>query len=95
MSQSHSNPLAIVLFCIYLLLYGGFIAINLFAPEVMAIKPIAGVNLAIWYGFGLIFAAIFLAAIYGLSGSKKDEIANLIAENDQPGEAAGSKEVSS
>jgi hypothetical protein len=27
--------------------------------------PFAGVNLAIWYGFGLIVAAIFLALVYG------------------------------
>jgi len=70
MSGSQVNPLAMVLFCIYLLLYGGFIAINLFSPDVMERTPFAGVNLAIWYGFGLIVSAILLAFIYGIFGSR-------------------------
>ena len=32
----------------------------------MEIKPVAGVNLAILYGFGLILAAFVLAVIYGV-----------------------------
>ena len=31
----------------------------------MEATPLAGVNLAIWYGFGLIVAALVLALIYG------------------------------
>ncbi len=54
-----------VLFVIYLLLYGGFVFLNAFAADVMEMTPIAGVNLAILYGFGLIVAAIVLALVYG------------------------------
>jgi uncharacterized membrane protein (DUF485 family) len=36
-----------------------------FSPQSMAEKPLAGVNLAIWYGFGLIALAILLAFVYG------------------------------
>ncbi|MBL4884959.1 MAG: DUF485 domain-containing protein [Planctomycetaceae bacterium] len=67
MSAPLHNRLAMVLFSIYLLLYGGFIVINLFMPDLMEKTPYAGVNLAIWYGFGLIFTAIILAFIYGFS----------------------------
>lgn len=54
-----------VLFTFYLLLYGGFVALAAFSPIAMEATPLAGVNVAIWYGFGLIAAAIFLALIYG------------------------------
>jgi uncharacterized membrane protein (DUF485 family) len=54
----------LILFAVYLALYGAFVGINAFAPQVME-RKIAGVNLAIWYGFGLIAAAFMLALVYG------------------------------
>lgn len=54
-----------ILFAIYLVLYGGFVLLNAFSPETMELTPIAGVNLAILYGFGLIIAALVLSLIYG------------------------------
>lgn len=53
------------LFAVYLLLYGGFVGINAFAPQWMEIRPVAGINLAILYGMGLILAAFVLALLYG------------------------------
>lgn len=50
---------------LYILLYGGFVLIGAFRPQWMERTPWLGVNLAIWYGFGLIGAAILLAVIYG------------------------------
>lgn len=85
MPESQKNPLAMALFSAYLLLYGGFIAINLFSPQLMERTPFAGVNLAIWYGFGLILSAILLAFIYGIIGSKKEE---------RSGDASDDQEVS-
>ena len=64
--QSRNARIGMVLFGIYLLLYGGFVFINAFAPHVMETMPIPGVNLAILYGFGLIVAALVLAVIYGM-----------------------------
>lgn len=52
------------LFALYCVLYGGFMALNAFAHEKMAVPVVAGVNLAIVYGFGLIVAALVLAIIY-------------------------------
>jgi len=54
-----------ILFLVYLLLYGGFVLLNAFAPETMELTPFAGVNLAILYGFALIVAALVMALIYG------------------------------
>jgi uncharacterized membrane protein (DUF485 family) len=57
--------IAFVFFAIYLLLYGGFVALAAFSPDTMEATPLAGVNVAIWYGFGLIAAAMVLALAYG------------------------------
>ena len=54
------------LFAIYVLLYGGFVLLNAFVPDIMQSTPALGVNLAIWYGFGLIVTAIALALLYGV-----------------------------
>ena len=53
------------LFLVYLALYAGFVGIAAFSPATMERTPWAGVNLAIWYGFGLIIAALALALVYG------------------------------
>jgi uncharacterized membrane protein (DUF485 family) len=56
--------LGLALFCIYSLLYGGFMLLNVFDPAFMETTPLAGINLAILYGFGLIAAALVLALVY-------------------------------
>lgn len=63
--QQRNARLGIGLFLLYLALYAGFVLLAAFAPHVMERSPAAGVNLAVWYGFGLIVAAIALALIYG------------------------------
>jgi uncharacterized membrane protein (DUF485 family) len=60
-----NRRLGLALFAVYLLLYGGFVLLAAFAPDSMETTPVAGVNLAIWYGFGLIAAAFVLALVYG------------------------------
>jgi len=55
----------LILFGVYLALYGGFVFINAFAPAKMETELFAGMNLAIVYGFVLIFAAFVLALVYG------------------------------
>ena len=54
----------LILFAIYFVLYGGFMVLNVFFPKLMETTPVAGVNLAILYGFGLIAAALILALVY-------------------------------
>lgn len=63
--QTRSARIGLVLFGVYLLLYGGFVLLNTFSPSIMERTPIAGVNLAILYGFALIIAALLLAFLYG------------------------------
>lgn len=57
--------IGLVLFAVYSAIYGGFVLLNAFSPETMEMTPIAGVNLAILYGFGLIIVAFVLAMFYG------------------------------
>lgn len=54
------------LFAVYLLFYGGFVFLNAFDPVSMEKTPLAGLNLAVLYGFGLILGAVVLAAFYGV-----------------------------
>ena len=61
---AHNSRTALILFSIYLLLYGGFVYINAFEPKLMAKVLLFGVNVAILYGMGLILAALLLAGIY-------------------------------
>ncbi len=71
--DTRNARIGIVLFAVYLLLYGGFVFLNAFAADLMETTPIAGVNLAILYGFGLIIAALVLALLYGVLCKPTDE----------------------
>ena len=63
--ESKNARLGLLLFTIYTLFYAGFVLLNAIAADTMEWLPFAGINLAIWYGFGLIFGAFALAGIYG------------------------------
>jgi uncharacterized membrane protein (DUF485 family) len=52
------------LFAVYVALYVGFMALNAFNPEQIQQPALAGVNLAVVYGVGLIVAALVLALVY-------------------------------
>ncbi len=66
MNTTHrSNRLGLVFFAVYLVVYSVFVAVAAFRPKAMDARPWAGVNLAIWSGFGLIVLAILLAFVYG------------------------------
>lgn len=54
----------LALFGIYVLLYGGFIAIAVTNTALLGKPVFLGLNFAIAYGFFLILAALVLALIY-------------------------------
>lgn len=64
--QGRNARIGVVLFAVYLVLYGGFVFLSAFSAETMESTPIDGVNLAVLYGFGLIIAALILSGIYGV-----------------------------
>ena len=71
-----NTRLGLFLFLVYLILYTGFVLINAFVADKMETIVLAGLNLAIVYGFGLIVFALVLALIYGLM-CRKDPTADV------------------
>ncbi len=65
-ARQYNTRLGLILFGIYLVFYLGFVFINAFAADLMETSTLAGLNLAIVYGFGLIVAAFLLALVYGV-----------------------------
>jgi uncharacterized membrane protein (DUF485 family) len=55
----------LILFVVYLAFYAAFVLINAFRPAWMDTVMAGGINLAVWYGFGLIAGALIVALIYG------------------------------
>ena len=60
----------LILFAVYVILYGGFVFLAVFRTSVMGAVMPGGANLAIAYGFALIGAALVLALIYVFLCSK-------------------------
>lgn len=64
-TQRSNARLGLWLFVVYLVLYLGFVFLSAFSAQTMERPVIAGLNLAIVYGFGLIISALVMALIYG------------------------------
>lgn len=56
--------IGLILFFIYLVFYGGFVYLSAFHSDAMAAHAVAGVNVAVMYGFSLIVVALVMALIY-------------------------------
>ena len=63
-SAAYKRRLGLKMLAIYGVIYIAFIVINVVRPRVMGTIVIAGLNLAIVYGFLLIVLAFVLAIIY-------------------------------
>ena len=61
-----ASRMGLVLFWVYVSLYGGFMALVLARPDLLSLRPFGGVNLAIIWGMGLILAAFVLALVFML-----------------------------
>lgn len=61
---AHNTRMGVILLLVYVLFYGGFMALSAFRPAAMAGSPFGGANLAVLYGFGLIVLALVLALVY-------------------------------
>lgn len=73
--REQNAKLGLKLFTVYLVFYLGFMLLTAFSASTMESTPLAGVNLAIVYGFALILGAFCLALLYGmLCRSTDDEV---------------------
>lgn len=74
-ASDYKSKLGVYMFIVYVIVYAGFIAINVISPKTMGVLVFAGLNLAIVYGFGLIVLAIIMGLIYNhLCTKKEDEL---------------------
>lgn len=71
-AASFKMRLGVWMFLLYLVLYSGFVFINLYNAAWMEIKVLMGLNLATVYGMGLIIAALIQALIYNAICSKRE-----------------------
>lgn len=79
----YKSKIGVYLFIVYVLVYVGFIAINVASPETMATKIFAGQNLAVVYGFFLIFLAFIMGLIYDYLCTKKENELNEMEDSDK------------
>ena len=77
------TTLGLWLFLLYVLVYSGFIWINVASPETMAVKIFAGQNLAVVYGFFLIALAFVMGIIYDILCTNKEYELNEKEDSDK------------
>jgi uncharacterized membrane protein (DUF485 family) len=64
-TAARNSRVGLIFFSIYLLIYCGYVGIAAFAPAQLERTPVAGLNVAILYGLGLIVFALIFAVCYG------------------------------
>jgi uncharacterized membrane protein (DUF485 family) len=71
-SIQYKRKVGILFFAIYAVVYAGFVIINTLAPKTMEARVIFGLNLAVFYGYGLIILAILAGLLYNLLCGRKE-----------------------
>ncbi|WP_207534656.1 DUF485 domain-containing protein [Desertivirga arenae] len=67
--------LGVRFFFLYLFFYAGFVAIGVLNYELLSEEVVAGLNLALFYGIGLILFAVILGIFYNnLCSRYEDEL---------------------
>lgn len=74
-ASSKKSKLGVKFFFIYLIVYAGFVTIGVVNYELLAVEVFRGINLAIFYGMGLIILAICMGILYNFLCSKYERAA--------------------
>jgi uncharacterized membrane protein (DUF485 family) len=69
---AYKRTLGARLFGVYAAFYASFIVVNLVSPKLMETPMLAGLNLAVVFGFTLIIAALALALVYNRACSRRE-----------------------
>lgn len=64
-TSARNAKIGLWLFALYCAAYSVFVYLNAFQPDVMTLRPLAGVALSVLYGLALIGLAFLLALVYG------------------------------
>ena len=75
-AAKRKTRLGIWMFILYTIVYAVFVAIGVLNYEAMSIIVFGGLNLAVTYGFGLIFLAIIMGLIYNWRCTKIEDQMN-------------------
>ena len=75
-ASSYKTRLGLKMILIYGVIYAVFILINTLAPQVMAMEVLFGINLAVYYGAGLIIFAILQGILYNHLCTRKEKQLN-------------------
>ena len=81
LASEKKAKLGIQFFFIYLFLYAGFVAIGVLNYELLAYEVFRGLNLAIFYGVGLIVFAVLLGVLYNFLCSRYEDEMNGVEAN--------------
>lgn len=71
--SDYKTRIGLWFFAIYGIAFAGFVLINTFAPRLMKVKIVLGLNLAVSYGFALILLAIIMGLAYNAVCTKKEQ----------------------
>jgi hypothetical protein len=85
--SEYKTKIGIRFFIVYSIVFCGFIVINTVAPQLMKVRVLFGLNLAVTYGFSLIIAAVVMGLAYNAACSKKEREFEQRAADDAGGEA--------
>jgi uncharacterized membrane protein (DUF485 family) len=81
-SDRSNSRLGLYLFFLYSVVYLAFALTSAFSPKLSQLQLFGGVNLATWWGLGLIGLAFVLSMIYGVS-CKTDPVKQRSSEEDR------------
>jgi uncharacterized membrane protein (DUF485 family) len=65
-ASKKKSKLGMILFVVYALLYGTFVIIGISHTHLLGVKVLAGLNLAVVYGMGLIVLAAVMGYFYSM-----------------------------
>ena len=71
----YKTKLGLWLFAAYAIVYFTYVLLNALAPQIMNVRVVFGLNLAVFFGFMLIIVAIVLGLIYNSLCTKKESAA--------------------
>ena len=72
-ASDYKAKLGVYMFLVYVIVYAGFIVINVASPKSMSLILFSGLNIAVVFGFGLIVLAIIMGLIYNYLCTKKED----------------------
>ena len=76
-ASAKKQKLGVILFLAYTVVYSIFVAIGVFNYQLMGEIVLAGLNLAVVYGFGLIILAIVMGIVYNYYCTKFENEMNV------------------